>query len=175
MKIRTIDEVIKEANDKWNIQMSCRPDIYKEDGRVSFCYGWLQQEYKFMFNQLDIKKEWGCYPAISDRSAKEFYEWLMNGRLFFVDEVRGWLKLLDKEEISMSKFVELFNERVFNWLQIKVKTLETRQTKIVLQNPKYYNCGVPLESRIQGIDDAIRTLLNSDQEVQVSDTTKMPS
>jgi hypothetical protein len=34
--------------------------------------------------------------------------------MFSVSEVRNWIRQLDKEEISFSKFVELFNEKVFN-------------------------------------------------------------
>lgn len=42
-----------------------------------------------------------------------FMNWLNNNRLFYVYEVRKWLRLLDKEKISFSRFVELFNEKLF--------------------------------------------------------------
>lgn len=45
---------------------------------------------------------------------KEFYNYLQNDRLFFVDEARKWLIQFNKAEISFSKFVEMFNEKVFN-------------------------------------------------------------
>ena len=45
---------------------------------------------------------------------KEFYDYLVsNDKLFYVDEVRAIMKRYDKEEISLSKFVELLNEKVF--------------------------------------------------------------
>lgn len=46
----------------------------------------------------------------------EFIKWLETDRLFFVDEVRSWLKQYDKEEISFSRFVELFNQKVFEYV-----------------------------------------------------------
>lgn len=33
--------------------------------------------------------------------------------LFFIDEVRSWLRKYNNEEISLSKFVELFNDKVY--------------------------------------------------------------
>lgn len=59
-----------------------------------------QEEHK-------IFKEW------SYEKNSAFIEFLKEGRLFYVDEVRKWLNVLLKEEISFSKFVELFNEKVF--------------------------------------------------------------
>lgn len=53
--------------------------------------------------------------------AVRFMEWLLKDRLFFVDEVRKWLRQYDKEEISFSKFVELFNEKVFNKYHSQLK------------------------------------------------------
>ena len=44
----------------------------------------------------------------------EFVKWLNTDRLFFVDEVRNWLKQFYNNEISFSKFVELFNEKVYH-------------------------------------------------------------
>jgi hypothetical protein len=44
---------------------------------------------------------------------REFYDFLIKDRLFYVDEVRKWLRQYDNKEISFSKFVELFNEKVF--------------------------------------------------------------
>lgn len=59
-----------------------------------------------------------------------FMKFLETNRLFSVSEVREWLKLLDKEEISFSKFVELFNEKFYNLY--KEKTPSPSQEAIEL-------------------------------------------
>lgn len=56
-----------------------------------------------------------------------FMEFLKTNRLFYVDEVRKWMKDYDNEEISFSKFVELFNEKFFEWH--KKFTLKLRENK----------------------------------------------
>lgn len=45
----------------------------------------------------------------------KFMKFLETNRIFYVDEVRKWLKQYDAEEISLSKLVELFHEKFFNW------------------------------------------------------------
>lgn len=55
MEIIAIEDVINNANVEYDKEMLRRPDIYKESGRMSFCYGWLQSEYKFVYNQLKIR------------------------------------------------------------------------------------------------------------------------
>lgn len=50
---------------------------------------------------------------LSQEKTIRFMKWLNDNKLFYVDEVRKWLRLLDKEEISFSKFVELFNQKLF--------------------------------------------------------------
>jgi hypothetical protein len=54
-----------------------------------------------------LKKNW------PEGKFRAFIEFMKTDRLFFVDEVRKWLNAFLKEEISFSKFVELFNEKVF--------------------------------------------------------------
>lgn len=55
---------------------------------------------------------------------KEFSDFLKDNRLFFIDEVRTWLRQYDREEISLSRFVELFHEKFFNWYQQNKSSLE---------------------------------------------------
>src|SRR5882672_11143753 len=50
--------------------------------------------------------------------------------MFYVDEVRKWLKRYDDEEISFSKFVELFNERVFyRWQSLQPTTANEQENE----------------------------------------------
>lgn len=49
----------------------------------------------------------------SPEEIKAYMEWLDKHRHFYIDQVREWLNLYDKEEISLSKFVELLNREVF--------------------------------------------------------------
>lgn len=54
-------------------------------------------------------------PQKEEGDFRAFYDWLMSGqRLFFIDEVRKWIRDYDAQDISLSKFVELFNEKVFH-------------------------------------------------------------
>lgn len=63
----------------------------------------------------ELKQSLPSKPVGDVEDKKTFFEWINNNRLFFVDEVRGWLKMVDSGDISFSKFVELFNEKVFKF------------------------------------------------------------
>lgn len=66
-------------------------------------------------------------PKLQDANLAEYLQFLELNRLFFIDEVRDWLNLLLKEDISMSKFVENFNVKLFN--QYKAGRLKADEEK----------------------------------------------
>jgi len=91
-------------------------------------------------------QEWDAIPQLNRQ------------KIFFIDEVRSWSSDYKDGKISLSKFVELLNEKTYDWIDVKVGELKKKQQQCVLQNPAYYNSGAPLESMVQGIDTAITLL-----------------
>ena len=48
-------------------------------------------------------------------------------KIFYVDEVRNWIRQYDKQEISLSKFVELLNEKATGKSAIEMYQAEMRK------------------------------------------------
>lgn len=53
----------------------------------------------------------------------------MNDRIFYVDEVRKWINQLLKEEISISKFVEMLNEKATGLSAIEMYRMSVERYK----------------------------------------------
>ena len=46
------------------------------------------------------------------------------GNIFYIDEVREWIRQYDKEEISLSRFVEILNEKAMGKSAIELYRAE---------------------------------------------------
>lgn len=57
--MKTLQQVLDEANASFEEGMKSRPDIYKEkdDGRTFFILGALKAAYEELFNEAKSKKE----------------------------------------------------------------------------------------------------------------------
>lgn len=78
---------------------------------------------------MDIPDEIKELPKLEAGQMTEYFQFLELHRIFFIDEVRKWIKLLDREEISMSKFVENFHVKLFNHKALSLASKEIEELK----------------------------------------------
>lgn len=50
--IRSLEDELKLANEKFDKEIELTPDLYKESGRPFFVHGWLQNAYDRLFKEM---------------------------------------------------------------------------------------------------------------------------
>lgn len=73
-----------------------------------------------------LRKENELLKMMLPLTKEDVMERISRKRIFFIDEVRLWLKKYDNEEISFSKFVEIFNDKAYE----PIKLLEAENEKL---------------------------------------------
>lgn len=61
-------------------------------------------------------------------------------RIFYIDEVRQMISQLDKEEITLSKFVELLNEKAMGMTAVQMYQLEQKEKEHERMNCPFKYC-----------------------------------
>lgn len=82
---------------------------------------------------MDIPEEIKELPKLEAGQMTEYFQFLELHRIFFIDEVRKWINLLVREEISMSKFVENFHVKLFNHKALSLASKEIEELKEKIQ------------------------------------------